>query len=149
MIVRSIEDILDTDREVDTPNWTSRRLLLAKDGCDFSMHDTMIRAGTETFMWYKHHVEAVYCVSGEGTVETVEDGTVHEVVDGTLYTLDGHEKHILRARTDMRMICVFTPPLTGRETHDEEGVYPLITDDPEAFEAETGISVKATAASAD
>jgi L-ectoine synthase len=24
------------------------------------------------------------------------------------------------------MICVFNPPLTGREVHDEEGVYPLL-----------------------
>ncbi|MGZ4575073.1 MAG: ectoine synthase, partial [Mycobacteriaceae bacterium] len=27
----------------------------------------------------------------------------------------------------MRMLCVFNPPVTGREVHDENGVYPLIT----------------------
>jgi L-ectoine synthase len=25
----------------------------------------------------------------------------------------------------MRMVCVFTPPLTGREVHDREGAYPV------------------------
>jgi L-ectoine synthase len=23
-------------------------------------------------------------------------------------------------------VCVFNPPLTGREVHDENGVYPLV-----------------------
>jgi L-ectoine synthase len=26
----------------------------------------------------------------------------------------------------MRTVCVFNPPVTGREVHDENGVYPLI-----------------------
>jgi len=25
----------------------------------------------------------------------------------------------------MHMICVFNPPLTGKEVHDENGVYPV------------------------
>lgn len=126
MIVRSLAEISGTDRDVGAENWNSRRLLLAKDGTAFSMHDTIIRAGTETHMWYLNHVEAVYCVEGKGQVETVDDGKVYQIENGTLYTLDGHEKHILRAETDMRMICVFTPPLTGQETHDSRGVYPLV-----------------------
>jgi len=24
------------------------------------------------------------------------------------------------------MLCVFNPPVTGREVHDENGVYPLV-----------------------
>jgi len=40
--------------------------------------------------------------------------------------LNGHEKHLLRAEQEMRMVCVFNPPLTGREVHDESGVYPLL-----------------------
>ena len=126
MIVRSLDDIQGTDRDVDTPNWVSKRLLLAKDGTAFSLHDTVIRAGAETYMWYAHHVEAVYCVGGEGEVETVNDGKVYKIANGTMYTLDQNEKHILRARTEMRMVCVFTPPLTGREVHDENGTYPLV-----------------------
>jgi L-ectoine synthase len=59
----------------------------------------------------------------------IETGKVFPIKDGTLYALNGHEKHYLRARTDMRMVCVFNPPLTGREVHDEKGVYPLIEDD--------------------
>lgn len=124
MIVRSLEDLLGTAREVDTPTWTSRRLLLKKDGMGFSMHDTIIKAGTETRMWYKHHLEAVYCVEGEGEVETLSDGKVHPLRPGTLYALDAHDEHVLRANSQLRMICVFNPPLSGDEVHDEEGAYP-------------------------
>lgn len=129
MYVRSLSDIVGTERDIQEKTWNSRRLILSTEGVGFSLHDTMIHAGTETYMWYRHHVEAVYCIEGHGTVETVDDGTIYPIEPGTVYLLDGHEKHILRAETDMRMICVFNPPLTGRETHDEEGVYPLLTAD--------------------
>jgi len=126
MIVRKLTDIIGTDRDVDDGNWVSRRLLLRKDGMGFSMHETILRAGTETYMWYKHHLEAVYCIDGEGEVEDLATGTIHRLEPGTLYALDEHDKHIVRAKTDIRTICVFYPPLSGREVHDEEGVYPLI-----------------------
>jgi L-ectoine synthase len=129
VIIRQVADMAGTDRDIRTPNWDSQRLLLARDGVGFSMHETTIYAGTETFMWYRNHIEAVYCVGGEGELEVVETGERIPVRDGTLYTLDGHEKHILRARADMRMICVFNPPIVGSETHDEDGVYPLLTED--------------------
>ena len=77
-------------------------------------------------MHYVHHVESVYCTSGEGTLFDDENGTSYELRPGTLYVLDGHETHRVVARTDIRCVCVFTPPVTGREVHDENGVYPLI-----------------------
>jgi hypothetical protein len=73
-------------------------------------------------------VESVYCVAGEGEIENCETGEVHPISDGTLYWLDGHEKHILRAKTELRLVCVFTPALVGREIHDEEGAFPLLTE---------------------
>jgi L-ectoine synthase len=124
MIVRRLNDIHGTERDVEADTFSSRRLLLQKDGMGFSLHDTIIKAGTETYIWYKHHLEAVYCVEGEGEVEVIGEGRIHPITPGTLYALDGHEKHYLRARRTMRMICVFNPALTGREIHDENGVYP-------------------------
>jgi len=79
--------------------------------------------------WYKNHLEAVYCIGEEGEIVLAEDGTVYPIKAGTMYALDGHEKHYLRAWKDMRMICVFNPPCTGRETHGKEGAYPLLDDE--------------------
>ncbi|MCZ8521872.1 MULTISPECIES: ectoine synthase [Paenibacillus] len=123
MIVKHLKELLGSPDEVDAPTWTSRRLLLQKDGMGFSMHDTLIKAGTETLIWYKHHVEAVYCIEGEGEIEVL-GGQTYAIRPGMLYALNGHEKHLLRARTELRLICVFNPPLVGLEIHDEEGTYP-------------------------
>lgn len=128
MIVRHLDDVLGTEREVVAPTFSSRRLLLAQDGMGFSFHDTVLHAGSVTYIWYKHHLEAVYCIAGEGELEIEGESTVHAIRPGTFYALDGHEKHFLRATTDLRMMCVFNPPLTGREVHDEEGVYPLLAE---------------------
>ena len=128
MIVRRLEDLLNTENDVRGDTWTSRRLLLRKDNVGFSLHDTIMKAGTETTMWYKNHIEAVYCIEGEGQLESLEDGQVYALRPGTLYVLNKHDKHIVRPKTDVRMVCVFNPPVTGRETHDEEGTYPLIED---------------------
>lgn len=128
MIVRHLADILNSDQDVKGSTWNSRRLLLAADNMGFSMHDTLIYAGSETRMWYKHHLEAVYCIEGEGEVETLSDGQRHPIRPGTLYALDQNDRHVLYAQTQMRMICVFNPPLTGQEVHDADGAYPAPTD---------------------
>lgn len=129
MIVRNIKDIIGTEKEVSSETWTSRRLLLKDDQMGFSFHETIIYAGTETHIHYKNHLEAVYCVAGDGEIETIADGKVYPITDGTMYALDQHDEHYLRGgKEDMRLICVFNPPLTGQETHDEDGVYPLIED---------------------
>jgi len=127
-IVR-LQDIIGTERDVEGPGWKSRRLLLKKDGMGFSFHETIIPAGTEHTFWYKNHLEAVYCVAGNGTIEDLATGEVHEISDGTLYALDKHDKHILRGGSeDMRLVCAFNPPVTGRETHDADGSYNLVED---------------------
>jgi L-ectoine synthase len=127
MIVRRIEEVVGSERDVkaENGNWVSRRLLLRGEKMGFSLHDTTIFAGTETYIHYKNHLEAVYCVGGEGEIEDLGTGEIHPLADGTMYALNGNERHYLRARTDMRMVCVFNPALTGDEVHDDEGAYPL------------------------
>ncbi|MBK0418202.1 ectoine synthase [Leucobacter sp. CSA1] len=129
MHVIDLHDLDDTDRDVKSETWRSRRMVLAKEGVGFSFHDTVIYAGTTSTFHYQNHVEAVYCVQGEGTLTNEETGEVFPLRDGTMYLLDGNERHSVRARSELRMACVFNPPVTGREVHDENGVYPLVTED--------------------
>jgi L-ectoine synthase len=130
MIVRNLVGLEETDRCVRDQNWISRRLLLQSDGMGFSMHDTILHPGTTTPMWYRNHVEAVYCIEGEGEITDLDTGTTHQISEGTLYALDKNDKHILRATTQLRVICVFNPPLLGKETHDAEGAYPILEPEP-------------------
>lgn len=134
MIVRRLEEIRGTERDVEAPTFHSRRLLLKEDGFGFSFHDTVLYAGTDTYIHYKHHLEAVYCIEGEGEIEDLEAGVTHPIRPGTFYALDGHERHHLRAKADLRMMCVFRPPLTGKEVHGADGAYPLIENDEAANE---------------
>jgi L-ectoine synthase len=131
MKLRTLGELQDSDRHVTAPNWESTRLLLASDGMGFSMHITRLYAGRETRIWYRNHLEAVYCVAGEGEVVTLADGARHPIRPGTLYALDEHDEHLLRAFSEIVCVCVFNPPLRGREVHDENGVYAL---DAEAIE---------------
>ncbi len=131
MIVRTTDEITGTDREVTSEDgsWTSKRIILGGDGVGFSFHETVIQPGTVNEFHYANHVEAVWLVEGEGTLTNRETGETHSLAPGTMYLLNNHDRHTVEPRTLMRMLCVFNPPVTGREVHDENGVYPLITVD--------------------
>ena len=125
MIVRSLASILNTTAHVKGDAFESRRILLAADGLGYSLHDTICKEGSEQVLHYKNHIETNYVIEGEGQVQNVATGEVFALTPGTVYVLDRHEEHILRAqRGDMRIICVFTPALTGQEKHDASGSYP-------------------------
>lgn len=134
MIVRTLQEIEGGERDIQAPTWASRRFVLANDGVGFSLHDTVMRAGTETVMWYRNHIEAVYCIEGNGTLEDLAANKTYPIRPGTMYLLNGHERHCVKATTDLRMVCVFNPPCTGGEVHDEEGVYPLLVHQSETEE---------------
>lgn len=116
MIIRKLSQLIDSQRDVAWGNGQSRRFLIAKDGMGYSLTDTIIEAGTESFLQYTNHLEACYCIEGEGEVEV--DGTIYAIQPGTMYALNRREAHYLRAKTQMRLICVFNPPLQGYESHN-------------------------------
>jgi L-ectoine synthase len=124
MIVRNLAGIRGSDRNVESRGWESARILLKDDAMGFSFHITTMYAGEELAMHYTNHLEAVYVLSGEGTIEDLGTGQIHELKAGVLYALDKHDRHIVRPRTDVVTACVFNPPVTGREVHDETGAYP-------------------------
>mgnify|MGYP001555614714 FL=1 len=125
MILRRLCDAEKNGRKIVSKTWDSTRLILKNDNMGFSFHITTIYANTETPLWYKNHLESVYCISGEGEVETCDDGKVYKIEPGTVYVLDKNDKHLLRAKTELKLACVFNPPLNGKEVHDKDGAYSL------------------------
>ena len=128
MIIRMLQQARKTSRRILSPdgNWESTRMLLKDDNMGFSFHITTIYKGADFQMHYKNHLESVYCMSGEGEIENLDDGKKYPIAEGTLYILDKHDKHILRAFKEMKLACVFNPPVTGKEVHNAEGAYELI-----------------------
>lgn len=124
MIVIHSDELTDTERHARGPGWESKRIIVKRDGVGYSVHETRVFEGAELHLHYKHHYEANYCMEGEGEVEDVATGAVHAVRPGTLYALDKNDQHILRAvKGDLRLVCVFNPPLSGQETHQADGSY--------------------------
>ncbi|HEX4917590.1 MAG TPA: ectoine synthase [Limnobacter sp.] len=129
MIVRKLSQIRGTEKHIHSNGWDSVRMLLRDDRMGFSFHITTIHAKAELRMHYKNHLESVYCVSGRGEIEDKATGEVHAIEAGTLYALNLHDRHVLRAFDEpMVMACVFNPPVTGAEVHDESGAYPALAD---------------------
>lgn len=124
MIVRTKEDLKGTKGEVRTENWSSCRFLHKQDGMGVTLTDAILEQGLDQVFWYKNHLESVYCLEGEGTLEDLTTGVIYAIKPGTLYALDKNERHRLKTKTRMRVICTFVPPLVGGEIHDAEGSYP-------------------------
>ena len=128
MIIRNLNDIRKTDRNVRSDGWASARMLLKDDGMGFSFHITTMFAGTELKMHYQNHLESVFVLKGKGTIEDLATGEIHQLEPGVMYALNDNDRHIVRPETDILTACAFNPPVTGTEVHDETGAYPADPD---------------------
>ena len=117
MIVRTIDEITDTERDVvsEDQQWRSKRIVLANDKVGFSVHETTLKAGTINDFWYANHIEAVFITSGEGELYDKDNDVTYQLAPGSMYLLNGNERHQLRPKTQITAVCVFNPPVTGRE----------------------------------
>ena len=115
MIIRE-KDSVDA---VDWGNGRSHRLLIAADGVGFAVAHTAVRAGSESRLQYRNHIEACYCISGEGEVVSADGELRHKLVPGVLSALAQNDAHILRAAEhgDLELISGFNPPIRGDEQH--------------------------------
>jgi L-ectoine synthase len=130
MLIKNLATIRDSDQNVMSENgtWESARMLLKKDGMGFSFHITTLYTGKEIKLQYLNHLESVFIMTGKGTIEDLSTGRIHDLVPGVLYALDKHDDHILRIEEEITCACVFNPPVSGREVHDENGSYPADLD---------------------
>ena len=117
MIVRTLNDLIGTERDIDWGNGNSRRFLIEKDNMNFSLTDTICQAGSRSLLEYKNHMEACYCIAGEGEIQDTETGSVYPISPGSMYALDKHDQHYLVAKGELRLVCVFQPALRGDESH--------------------------------
>ena len=129
MIVRTLDEITDTDQDASGDGWRARRHFVRRDGLGFSLSETTVEAGREMPLWYKHHQEACYVIEGEAEITVRDTGAVHRIGPGDAYAPE-HDRHTIRVLSALRLVCVFRPALTGHETHDADGSYePAATDE--------------------
>lgn len=128
MIIRTLQESINSRRRVTSEGWESVRLLLNDDNVGFSFHITTIYQGAMLEMQYKNHFESVYCIQGEGDIRLTGNSESFPIKPGTIYVLDKHDNHILHAKTEMKLACVFNPALHGNEVHDKDGSYPDLSE---------------------
>ena len=121
MIVKTQEEVVGTKGEAHGDKWQSLRLLHREDGMGVTLVDGLLEPGFDMVLWQKNHLEACYCIEGEGTVEELDSGRIHEIKAGTLYAMNNHDRHRIRATTRMRVICTFVPALAGDEMLNADG----------------------------
>ena len=123
MYVRSADEMRASGKEMVVANGEARtlRLLTRADELGFSVSDVHFDAGHSTLLWYKHHWEANYIVSGLGRVEDLGTGESWALEPGILYNVGPKDRHRLSAETAMHLVSVFCPPLVGHEQHDADG----------------------------
>ena len=124
MFVRTLQAVRKAGRVVTVRFATSQRYLTVADGLGFSFHSNLIEKGGEGDCWYKHHWEGNLILEGSFEVTDRGTGKVHTLGPGALYVVGPKDRHHVRALTDVHLISVFDPPLTGVETHDKDGAYP-------------------------
>ena len=118
-------ELRGTEREVHCPHggFISYRYILERDGMGYSLHYTIIPKGEPQHWHYKNHLESCLCISGKGLLVQLGTGARYEIMPGTCYALDQHDDHTFQAIEDTILVCVFNPPVVGREIHREDGSY--------------------------
>jgi L-ectoine synthase len=122
VLVRTLDEITDGPNDVRGDGWRARRHFVRSDGLGFSMSETSVEAGREMQIWYRHHQEACYVIEGAAEITERNTGTVHRIGPGDAYA-PGQDRHTIRVLEPLRLVCVFSPALTGQETHDADGSY--------------------------
>jgi len=124
MKIRSIDQIENTVRDVHFEQGRSLRLILERDNMGFSFHKTIIKAGTKGHWHYKNHLEACFCIAGDGELTDLKTGKKYIIIPDTIYLLDQNDDHTFEAfNEDVILISVFNPPCKGTEIHKEDGSY--------------------------
>ena len=124
MIIRSADDVTGTPHDVHGEHWNSRRILTAADRMGYSLNDVLIEPGFDLELEYRHHLEACYVVSGAMEITDLTTGAEHRVEPGGVYAADQHDRHIARSARGARLVCIFSPALTGTEQHVDGGYEP-------------------------
>ncbi|MFC1752340.1 ectoine synthase [Thermoproteota archaeon] len=112
VFIRTIEDIKGTKRDVRWLHGYSRRLLVKEDGQPFSFNVSTAKK-SEFDICYPDHDEINFVL--EGSCIFTIDGKEHQGKPGTLFILEKGKKMNMKILEDVKMICIFNPPLEDTE----------------------------------
>jgi len=117
LLLKSLSEVVGSDRNVSFEGGYSRRFLAAPDGYNISFHNTLIHASCNARLEYPHNMEANYFIKGQGEYvwKNGQQQFNFEKHHGTMLLVeyDAHEVQI--GAQESIAICLFFPPLKGTE----------------------------------
>lgn len=116
---------LEKDRIINCPKggFISNRILLESDEMGYTLTKTIVPVNGKQYWHYKNHLETCYCIAGKGILTNKNTGEQFNIESDIVYILDKNDPHFFEALEECILICVFNPPLTGKEVHKEDGSY--------------------------
>ena len=125
MFIRKLEDVRGTDRYKVLLDGAlhSARYLTAADGMGFSLHVNRSKPCPPMPLWYKNHWEANYIISGVINVTELTTQQTWKLGPGDLYQVGPNDRHYFEVVEEEHHLSIFSPALTGNETHDADGAY--------------------------
>ena len=126
MLVRTMQQLESEGRVISISHGkaTAVRPLTKSDGVGFSMSEARGGKVGHSDLWYKNHWEANLVLAGSLDVIDKNSGEKFTLGQGDVYCVGPDDPHQLVAQTDVELLCIFNPPLTGKEVHDSDGAYP-------------------------
>jgi L-ectoine synthase len=126
LFVKRLDELRRAGREKVVAGGSAKsiRMLLQEDKVGFTLCDVRLAAGNKAVLWYKHHWEANYILSGRGIVSDLTSGKSWSLESGAMYIVGPDDRHSIEAVSDLHLISLFNPPLQGDEQHDEDGTLP-------------------------
>ena len=114
MFVRTLADVEAAGRLEVQWNATvqSARILTAADGMGFSLHENRVTPGEVIAVWYKHHWEANYIISGRARIVDLDHGGGWTVGPGDSYQVGPKDRHTFEALEDELHLSIM-----GKEFH--------------------------------
>lgn len=115
MIVIDAMQTHGSEREVKRDDLSSMLLLLKADGLGFTVTRTMIHPAKDFEPFHdKDHVQAYYCIRGNGTVKDSR-GNEHKIKPGFFFAAEKAEKHWIKAKDTLVLLCTISPAIAANE----------------------------------
>lgn len=119
LLMKSLDEVTDSDRNVPFEDGFSRRFLAAPDGYNISVHNTFCSRSFSKHLQYLNNKELVYVIKGQGEY-VWENGQCRHDFDsekhhGTMFLVGNNAHKMTIGARDTIAICLFYPPLMGNE----------------------------------
>ena len=117
LLMKSLSEVVGSDRNVFFKGGYSRRFLAAPDGYNISFHNTLNHANFNARLHYPHNIEANFFIKGQGEYiwKNGQQQFDFEKHHGTMLLVE-HDAHEVKIGPSGSIaICLFFPPLKGTE----------------------------------